>query len=109
MTPNCIFLESQRTKTQKAESCLAAIKSGTSQNFLQLNTGKTEKINICPKQDQCKFEAVWLRLDGSVIQQSACVKDLGVLFDPHDQHVKSIVIITAPVLSHSHAHAGLVN
>ena len=37
---------------QKVESCLAAVKSWMSQNFLQLNTGKTELIIIGSKWDQ---------------------------------------------------------
>ena len=52
-----------------------------SQNYVHLNTGKTEQILIGPKQDQRKFEAVLLCFDGSVILQSACFENLGVLFD----------------------------
>ena len=67
-----------------------------SQNYVHLNTGKTEQILIGPKQDQRKFEAVLLCFDGSVILQCACFENLGVLFDLllcFDQHVKSITRI----------------
>ena len=67
---------------QRVESCLAAVKSWMSQNFLQLNTGKTELLIIGSKRDRIGFEDVSLWLDGSAIPQSASVKNLGVLFDP---------------------------
>jgi len=81
---------------QMVESCLAAVKSWMSQNFLQLNTGKTELMIIGTKRGVREFEDVSLWLDGSAIPQSASVKNLGVLFDPQlcfDQHVKSITRI----------------
>uniref|UniRef100_A0A8C5CK28 Reverse transcriptase domain-containing protein n=1 Tax=Gadus morhua TaxID=8049 RepID=A0A8C5CK28_GADMO len=81
---------------QRVESCLAAVKGWMSQNFLQLNTGKTELMIIGSKRDREKFEDVSLWLDGFAIPQSASVKNLGVLFDPHlcfDQHIRSITRI----------------
>ena len=81
---------------QKVESCLTAIKTWMSQNYLQLNMGKTEMIIIGPKHKQTKFENVSLCLEGSTISQSPCVKNLGVLLDPllsFNQHVKSITKI----------------
>ena len=67
-----------------------------SQNFLQLNTGKTELMIIGSKRDREEFEDVSLWLDGLAIPQSASVKNLGVLFDPQlcfDQHIRSITRI----------------
>jgi hypothetical protein len=81
---------------QKLESCLAAVKSWMSQNFLQHNTWKTELIIIGSKRDQREFENVSLWLDGFAIPQSASVRNLGVLFDPQlcfEQHVRSITRI----------------
>ena len=40
----------------QVESCLTAIKRWMSQNYLQLNTGKTELIVIGPKQQQTQLE-----------------------------------------------------
>ena len=37
---------------QRVEACLAAVKGWMSQNFLQLNTGKTELIIIGSKRDR---------------------------------------------------------
>ena len=45
---------------QKVESCLAAVKSWMSLNFLHLNTGKTEMIVIGSKLDQRELETVSL-------------------------------------------------
>uniref|UniRef100_A0A8C5AGF3 Reverse transcriptase domain-containing protein n=1 Tax=Gadus morhua TaxID=8049 RepID=A0A8C5AGF3_GADMO len=81
---------------QKVESCLAAVKGWMSQNFLQLNSGKTELMIIGSKRDREKFEDVSLWLDGFAIPQSASVRNLGVLFDPQlcfDQHIRSITRI----------------
>ena len=81
---------------QMVESCLAAVKGWMAQNFLQLNTGKTELIVIGSKRDREEFEDVSLWLDGFAIPQSASVKNLGVLFDPQlcfDQHIRSITRI----------------
>ena len=67
-----------------------------SQNFLQLNSGKTELMIIGSKRDREKFEDVSLWLDGFAIPQSASVRNLGVLFDPQlcfDQHIRSITRI----------------
>ena len=66
-----------------------------SQNFLQLNTGKTELIIMGSKRIKRQFETVPLCLDGLAIQQSACVRNLGVLLDPLQcfDHVRSITKI----------------
>ena len=81
---------------QKVGSCLAVVKSWVSQNFLQLNTGKTELIIFGSKRDQVEFENVSLWMVGLAIPQSVFVRDLWVLFDPQlcfDQHVSSITTI----------------
>ena len=77
---------------QKVESCLAVVKSWMSQNFLQLNTGKTELIVIGSKRDQREFQNVSLWLDGFAIPQSASVRNLGVWFDPQVyQHLTNML------------------
>ena len=59
---------------QRVESCLAAVKGWMSQNFLQLNTGKTELIIIGSKRDREEFEDVSLWLDGLAIPQRDILK-----------------------------------
>ena len=46
------------SQSQKSESCQTAFKRWMSQNYLQLNTGKTELIIIDRKQQQTQFEDI---------------------------------------------------
>ena len=53
-----IPVESRDSQIQKVESCLAAVKRWMSQNFLQLNIGKTEMIIIGSKLDLRKLDSL---------------------------------------------------
>ena len=58
----------------KVECSLTAIKSWMTQNYLQLNKGKTEQTIFGPKQLQTQLKAGSLCFDGLVFQHSAYVK-----------------------------------
>ncbi|KAL4006782.1 hypothetical protein ACER0C_000634 [Sarotherodon galilaeus] len=80
-------------EVSKLESCLTAIKGWLSDNFLLLNTDKTELMVIGPHKFQHLSQNFILRIDDSVINCRDKVKHLGVWFDmvlSFESHVKEI-------------------
>ncbi|KAL4004124.1 protocadherin delta 1 [Sarotherodon galilaeus] len=80
-------------EVSKLESCLSAIKGWLSDNFLLLNTDKTELMVIGPHKFQHLSQNFILRIDDSVINCRDKVKNLGVWFDmvlSFESHVKEI-------------------
>ena len=84
--------ESQITKL---ETCLYTVKKQMSENFLLLNSDKTEMLVIGPARHH--VDQVTTTLDNCVISQSSPVKNLGFTLDStlsFDQHIKEITKIT---------------
>uniref|UniRef100_A0A669B7W6 Reverse transcriptase domain-containing protein n=1 Tax=Oreochromis niloticus TaxID=8128 RepID=A0A669B7W6_ORENI len=81
------------TEISKLESCLSAIKGWLSDNFLCLNTDKTELMVIGPPKFQHSSQNFTLRIDDRVITCRDKVKNLGVWFDTvlsFESHIKEI-------------------
>ena len=60
----------------------------------KLNTSKTEILLLGTRQNTRDLSPVSVRVGGEIIQESLCVKNLGVLFDRHltwDAHVSDVV------------------
>ncbi|KAL3999372.1 hypothetical protein ACER0C_007143 [Sarotherodon galilaeus] len=81
------------TEISNLESCLSAIKGWLSDNFLCLNTDKTELMVIGPSKFQHSSQNFTLRIDDRVITCRDKVKNLGVWFDmvlSFESHIKEI-------------------
>ena len=81
------------TQLSKMESCLLDIKEWMAQNFLLLNSDKTEIMVVGPKSLRQNLSAHMLNIDGISITSSAVIKDLGVTLDSDlafDAHIKNI-------------------
>lgn len=77
----------------KMEACLIDIKKWMTQNFLLLNSEKTEIMVVGPQSQRRKLSDFMLNINGISIASNAAVKDLGVTFDPDlafDTHIKNI-------------------
>lgn len=61
--------------------CLSDLKTWMQQNFLKLNTDKTEIWLIGPKSSLSKSPSSTLNIEGTPVNSSPVVKNLGVLFD----------------------------
>ena len=75
------------------ETCLKDIRSWMSQNFLMLNTNKTEVIIVGPKDLRERFSGGLLTLDDAVLASSGEVRNLGVIFDQDlsfNSHIKQV-------------------
>uniref|UniRef100_A0A4W6F8H6 Reverse transcriptase domain-containing protein n=1 Tax=Lates calcarifer TaxID=8187 RepID=A0A4W6F8H6_LATCA len=81
------------SQIRELEICLSSVKSWMSQNFLLLNSDKTEMLVIGPARYRHQFDHVTISLDNCVISQSTTAKNLGVTLDrtlSFDQHIKDI-------------------
>uniref|UniRef100_A0A4W6FHD0 Reverse transcriptase domain-containing protein n=1 Tax=Lates calcarifer TaxID=8187 RepID=A0A4W6FHD0_LATCA len=81
------------SQIRELEICLSSVKSWMSQNFLLLNSDKTEMLVIGPARYRHQFDHVTISLDSCVISQSTTAKNLGVTLDrtlSFDQHIKDI-------------------
>ena len=79
------------TQLSKMEACLLYIKEWMAQNFLLLNSDKTEIMVVGPKSLRQNLSAYMLNTDGISITSSAVIKDLGVTLDSDlafDAHLK---------------------
>ena len=75
------------------EACLLDIKEWMAQNFLLLNSDKTEIMVVGPKSLRNNLSAYMPNIDGISITSSAVIKDLGVTLDSDlafDAHIKNI-------------------
>ncbi len=73
--------------------CIVDIKNWMTNNFLLLNTEKTEVLIIEPKNHTSNNLEHCLTLDGCSLDSSSSVRNLGVLFDSNlsfDSHISSI-------------------
>jgi len=70
-----------RSDVLRLESCVAAVQRWLSDNFLLLNSAKTEMIVVGPAKSSQLFDDLALSLPGCVIYGSERVKNLGVVFD----------------------------
>ncbi len=72
--------------------CVVDIKNWMTNNFLQLNSEKTEELIIGLKNHTINNLEHCLTLDGCSLDSSSSVRNLGVLFDSNlsfDSHVSS--------------------
>ncbi|XP_073320704.1 uncharacterized protein [Pagrus major] len=81
------------SQIQNLETCVSQIKIWMSQNFLMLNTAKTDLLVIKP--NNCKYfsDSLCLNIDGCSISESTHIRNLGVIFDPtltFQTHIKEI-------------------
>ena len=89
MTPSCIY----QSSLMKMEACLLDINEWMTQNFLLLNSDKTEIMVVGPKSLRHNLSAYMLNIDGISITSIAVIKDLGVTLDSDlsfDAHIKNI-------------------
>ena len=81
------------THPSKMEACFLDIKEWMAQNFLLLNSDKTEIMVVGPKSLRHNLSAYMSNIDGISITSSAVIKDLGVTLDSDlsfDAHIKNI-------------------
>ena len=86
-----------KSQITKIETCLYAVKTWMSEDFLLLNSEKNEMLVVAPTRQRHHVDQVTVTLDNCVISQSSTVKNLGVTFDStfsFDQHIKEITKIT---------------
>ena len=75
------------------QECLKNIKAWMTQNFLLLNSDKTEVVVIGPKHLRESLSEQIVTLDGVSLASSSTVRNLGVMFDQDmsfDQHIKQV-------------------
>ncbi len=80
-------------RIEKLIECIVDIKNWMMNNFLLLNSEKTEVLIIGPKNYTSNNLEHCLTLDGCSLDSSSSVRNLGVLFDSNlsfDSHVSSI-------------------
>ncbi|XDV33545.1 hypothetical protein PO909_003925 [Leuciscus waleckii] len=73
--------------------CLSDLKLWMQNNFLKLNTDKTEILLIGPKSILSKSPSLTLNIDGSPVHSTPVVKNLGILLDSSlsfDPHIRSL-------------------
>lgn len=73
--------------------CLSDLKTWMQNNFLKLNTEKTEILLVGPKSMLTKPYTFTLNIDDSPVHSTATVKNLGITFDStlsFDHHIKSV-------------------
>ncbi len=91
-----LYISSRPGETHQIEKlleCIVDIKNWMTNNFLLLNSEKTEVLNIRPKTSTVNKLEHGLTLDGCSFDSSSSVRNLGVLFDSNlsfDGHVYSI-------------------
>ncbi len=91
-----LYISSQPGETHqivKFMECIVDMKNWMTNNFLQLNSEKTEVLIIGPKNHTSNNLEHCLTLDGCSLDSSSSVRNLGVLFDSNhsfDRHVSSI-------------------
>ena len=78
----------------RMESTLTSLATWFHAHGLKLNTSKTEILLLGTRQNTRDLSPVSVRVGGGTVQESDCVKNLGVLFDRHltwDAHVSDVV------------------
>lgn len=81
------------SQIQNLEFCVVRIKSWMSDNFLLLNTAKTDLLVIKPNNYKYFSEGLGLNIDGCFISENTVIRNLGVTFDPtltFQSHIKEI-------------------
>ena len=79
---------------QRMESTLTSLASWFHAHGLKLNVSKTEILLLGTRQNTRDISPVSVRVSGETVQESPCVRNLGVLFDRHltwDAHVSDVV------------------
>ena len=79
---------------QRMESTLASLASWFHAHGLKLNVSKTGILLLGTRQNTRDISPVSVRVSGETVQESPCVRNLGVLFDRHltwDAHVSDVV------------------
>lgn len=77
----------------RLESCIEDISSWMKTNLLKLNQEKTELIIFAPKHRASELKNCKLCLDGTIVSDVSCVKNLGVHLDKSltmEQHVAAV-------------------
>ncbi len=91
-----LYISSRPGETDRIEKlmeCITDIKNWMTNNFLLLNSEKTEVLIIGPKNHKSNNLEHCLTIDGCSVDSSSSVGNLGVLFDSNlsfDSHVSSI-------------------
>ncbi len=91
-----LYISSRPGETHQIEKlmeCIVDIKNWMTNNFLLLNSEKTELLIIGPKNHTSNNLKHCLTLDGCSVDSSSSVRNLGMLFDSNlsfDSHVSSI-------------------
>ncbi len=91
-----LYISSWTGETHQIENfmeCIVDIKNWMTNNFILLNTEKTEVLIIGPKKHTSNNLEHCLTLDGCSLDFSSSVRNLGVLFDSnlsYESHVSSI-------------------
>ncbi|XP_074476551.1 uncharacterized protein LOC141758790 [Sebastes fasciatus] len=78
-------------------SCLSAIKAWMQQNFLKLNSDKTQLLLIGSKSTLTKTNNLTLNIDGTSVSPSPQARNLGVIFDSTlslEPHIRQLVKIS---------------
>ena len=78
----------------RLQACLKDIKTWMTQNFLLLNSDKTEVVVFGPDQSREKLFSYISTLDGISLVSGSTVRNLGVIFDQNlsfDSHIKQIL------------------
>ncbi|XP_073330500.1 uncharacterized protein [Pagrus major] len=68
------------SQIQNLETCVSRIKIWMSQNFLMLNTAKTDLLVIKPNNYKYFSDSLCLNIDGCSISESTHIRNLGVIF-----------------------------
>ncbi len=71
----------ETSKLSKLTECVENIKDWMTNNFLLLNSDKTEILHIGPKNSTQNLLDYNLQLDGCTVTSSSTVKNLGVILD----------------------------
>jgi len=81
--------------SMRLEACIADISTWMKINLLKLNQDKTELIIFAPKHRVKELGNCQLVLDGTIVTDVTCVKNLGVYLDKSlsmEQHIAAVYI-----------------
>ena len=72
------------------EKTVETVRDWMSNNMLKLNTNKTEALVISSKQHLNAFKAASLRVGDTIISCFSSARNIGVIYDPPYQHVRTV-------------------
>ena len=80
-------------KLATLEACVSDIRKWMTENFLLLNSRKTEMLVLGPKKQRALLADLTVNLDGCMVVSQKTVKNLGVTLDPDlsfEEHIKYV-------------------